>query len=399
MGGGAAVAIFANWFIVPQAKRWIDRWEDREIQKLKNPEDLSETPNRVNSALGKIGINFEVEEELDDDVIRMHDNVEKFDPKAEKLFSWLQILTAAFDAFAHGANDVANSIGPFASIYSLYRSRGLISERSAKKYKKDITFSGGSLNGRPATGQVRSGEPFCGEVGNQSYFKCAAQVNVTFPQFAGKHPEAREAQFDLYNSKGELKTPNSTCYSACSLGNYAAYNGRKQSVELWILVLGGVGIILGLVMWGYRIIVAIGVKLTKLTPSRGFSIELGAAITVLIASRLGLPVSTTHCQVGATMGVGLVEFKGNTVNWKQFLYICIGWVFTVIFTALLAAGIFAVLINTPQEYSVNQAGSPKHCPGQNMFVYDRANNGFRGISCAGVDFKQPDERIQNVVVA
>jgi len=348
VGSGAGVAVIAWWLIIPQAKRWIDVWEENEIRKLKNPEDIAEEGGKVNKALGKVGINFEIDEQLDDDVIRMHDNVEKFDPKAEQLFTWLQIFTAAFDAFAHGANDVANSIGPFASIYSLYKSDGLLSKRGSDKYGDGIVFSGGTQNGKPATGMIRDGESYCGSDGVRDYFKC----KEGFPALTGKHPNATEAVIELYNDKGVFQS-TSTCFSACNLGNYNGYTTSKQDVELWILALGGVGIVLGLVMWGYRIIVAIGVKLTKLTPSRGFSIEIGAAITVIIASRLGLPVSTTHCQVGATMGVGLVEFKGNTVNWKQFFFICVGWVFTVIFTAVLSAGIFAILINTPQAYSEN----------------------------------------------
>jgi len=109
------------------------------------------------------------------------------------------------------------------------------------------------------------------------------------------------------------------------VSNYAVYNSQKQEVPLWILAMGGAGIVVGLAMWGYRIIVAIGMKLTKLTPSRGFSIEVGAAVTVILASRVGVPVSTTHCQVGSTLGVGMVELKGNTVNWKQFFGIAVGW--------------------------------------------------------------------------
>lgn len=134
-------------------------------------------------------------------------------------------------------------------------------------------------------------------------------------------------------------------------------------------------------MWGYRIISAIGQKLTKLTPSRGFSIEVGAAITVILASRIGLPVSTTHCQVGATMGVGLAEFKANTVNWKQFLFICIGWVFTVLFTGLLSGAIFALLINAPSTY--NNENELNYCPGERLFTYDKKLEQFRGIGCSG----------------
>ena len=84
------------------------------------------------------------------------------------------------------------------------------------------------------------------------------------------------------------------------------------------------------------------------------------------------------------MGVGLVEFKGNTVNWKQFLYICLGWVFTVVFTGFLAAGIFALLVYSPLTFSATQVGAPNHCPGENMFYYDQVNNKFVGVGCSGV---------------
>lgn len=385
VGGGAAVALFSWWFVIPQAKRYIDRWEQREIEKLKNPEEITEEPDKINRALGKVGINFELKEEISDDVVRMHDNVEKFDPKAEQLFTWLQIFTAAFDAFAHGANDVANSIGPFASIFQLHNNNGQISEAKESEFKKAGTFSGGGQNDSNAYAKedpVPDGNAFCsketinGE--DVTFIRCVPR----FPYFAGNAPNAQSRNVSLYNSDGEFQE-EATCYSQCNPGCAAAFQTRKQAVDLWILALGGFGIVLGLAMWGYRIIVAIGVKLTKLTPSRGFAIEIGAAVTVIIASRIGLPVSTTHCQVGATMGVGLVEFKGNTVNWKQFLFICAGWVFTVIFTGLLSAGIFSLLINSPQEFKAQALVPPVHCPGERMFVYDPAANGFRGIGCSG----------------
>ena len=75
----------------------------------------------------------------------------------------------------------------------------------------------------------------------------------------------------------------------------------------WILGLGGVGIALGLVVYGKKIIHAIGNKLCKITPSRGTCIELGSALVIITGSRLKIPLSTTHCQVGATVGVGLLE--------------------------------------------------------------------------------------------
>ncbi|CAN0366865.1 unnamed protein product, partial [Laminaria digitata] len=114
-----------------------------------------------------------------------------------------KVVTAICDSFGHGANDVANAMGPFAAIYSVYTA-GAVDASS--------------------------------ELGNDGY---------------------------------------------------------------WILGLGGVGIVLGLTLYGYKIIAAIGVKIAKITPSRGFSIELGAAIMIIIGSRMEIPLSTTHCQVKA----------------------------------------------------------------------------------------------------
>lgn len=82
---------------------------------------------------------------------------------------------------------------------------------------------------------------------------------------------------------------------------YAIYETEKSTedseVPLWILALGGFGIVIGLATYGYNIIRAIGIKLVTITASRGFSIELGAAVVIIIASRYGMPLSTTHCQV------------------------------------------------------------------------------------------------------
>eukprot|EP00171_Calliarthron_tuberculosum_P008452 IDg8452t1 len=384
IGCGTVVSLLSWWFLIPQAKRWVDRWEAREIAKMRNP-DSPETKvkkSKVNSVLEKVGINLEIDEELDEDVIQMHDNVEKFDPKAEQLFSWLQVFTAAFDAFAHGANDVANSIGPFASIYQLYTNSGLISAPTNKPPNASISgvFTEGLKKGDSFKegDKIPDGEAFCGSFEGVDFFSC----KVRFPNLSQGDSNSKSKPFSIYDTEGKFKVTK-TCFEKCSPGGYTKYSSQKKAVELWILALGGIGIVAGLAMWGYRIIVAIGMKLTKLTPSRGFSIEIGAAITVIIASRIGLPVSTTHCQVGATMGVGLVEFKKGTVNWKQFAYICAGWVFTVVFTGFLAAGIFAVLINSPLAYGSSQPGNPDHCPGQNMFIFDSEAKGFRGIGCSG----------------
>jgi len=117
---------------------------------------------------------------------------------------------------------------------------------------------------------------------------------------------------------------------------------KKASMEddaYWILGLGGVGIAVGLFVYGKKITYAIGEKLIKITPSRGVAIELSSALVIITGSRLNIPLSTTHCQVGATVGVGLLEDtnKCRGVNCKVFYKTVIGWVVTCIIVGLTSA--------------------------------------------------------------
>jgi phosphate/sulfate permease len=162
----------------------------------------------------------------------------------ERVFALLQIATACFVAFAHGANDVANAIGPVAAVVSLYQA-GFASV--------------------PAT----------------------------------------------------------------------------VGVPLWVLVLGGGGIVLGLATLGYRVIATIGREITEITPTRGFSAEFGAAATVLLASSLGLPISTTHTLVGAVIGVGFARGIG-ALNLRIIRNIVNSWIATVPVAAAATALLFTV---------------------------------------------------------
>lgn len=174
---------------------------------------------------------------------------EIFNARTEFLFSYLQVFTACFDAFAHGANDVANSIGPLAAIVSIYNTSSV---------------------------------------------------------------------------------------------------GSKVNVPIWILVLGGTGIVIGLVCFGKNIINTIGTKITKITPSRGFIIELGSAFTVITASKFGIPVSTTHCQVGATFGVGISDDIGiKNIDVILIIKIVIGWIITLLVAGSVSAGLFLFGYNSP----------------------------------------------------
>ena len=117
--------------------------------------------------------------------------------------------------------------------------------------------------------------------------------------------------------------------------------GAKVAVPHRVLLIGAVGIVVGLATYGYKIMATVGKKITELTPSRGFAAEFGAATTIVMASKLGLPVSTTHTLVGAVIGVGLARGIG-AINMKVVSGIVASWFITVPFTAILAGGLFLI---------------------------------------------------------
>jgi PiT family inorganic phosphate transporter len=110
---------------------------------------------------------------------------------------------------------------------------------------------------------------------------------------------------------------------------------QKAQTPFWILLLGGFGIVLGLITLGYRVMLTVGKKITELTPSSGFCAELAAASTVVIASRTGLPVSTTHILVGSVLGVGLARGVG-ALDLKVVFNIVVSWLVTLPIGAVLS---------------------------------------------------------------
>ena len=111
---------------------------------------------------------------------------------------------------------------------------------------------------------------------------------------------------------------------------------QSAELPLWILIMGGTGIIIGLATMGYRVMQTIGTRITQLTPSRGFCATLAAAATVVLASRTGLPVSTTHIAVGAVIGVGLARGVG-AIDLRVIGGIVVSWVVTLPVGGVLAA--------------------------------------------------------------
>ncbi|KIW94574.1 uncharacterized protein Z519_04550 [Cladophialophora bantiana CBS 173.52] len=178
----------------------------------------------------------------------VHAKAHKYDVRVEHLWTYCQVASAMLMSIAHGSNDVANAVGPWAATYQTYKA---------------------------------------GEVDTQS------------------------------------DTP------------------------VWFLVIAGFLLGAGFWFYGYHIIRALGNKITQMSPTRGFSVELGAAITVLLASRLGLPVSTTQCLTGSTMGVALMNYDLGAVNWRQLVFIFCGWVLTLPCAGLLSGLLCVMALNAP----------------------------------------------------
>ncbi len=118
--------------------------------------------------------------------------------------------------------------------------------------------------------------------------------------------------------------------------------GSKAALPNWVLLLGAVGIVIGLATYGYKVIATIGKQITELTPSRGFAAELATATTVVGASAIGLPVSTTHTLVGAVLGIGLARGIG-ALNLGVIGKIFMSWLITLPVGALLAILFFFIL--------------------------------------------------------
>jgi len=138
---------------------------------------------------------------------------------------------------------------------------------------------------------------------------------------------------------GSNDVANAVGPMAAVFGAAAGEVGAKVAVPHRVLLIGAVGIVVGLATYGYKIMATVGSKITELTPSRGFAAEFGAATTIVLASKLGLPVSTTHTLVGAVIGVGFARGIG-AINMKVVGGIVTSWFITVPFTAILAALLF-----------------------------------------------------------
>ena len=193
------------------------------------PEDVSgmDTGSKIGKMIAP-GLYMDIGARRDEDAA-MHAAAFDTPPMTDEMFKFLQLTSCCFFSISHGANDVANAVAPFGTVWAIY-----------------------------STGKVE----------------------------------------------------------------------KKAPVPVWLLVYGGLALDAGLLTMGHHIMAALGNRITLQSPSRGFCIELGAMFCVMVASRVGIPVSTTHCITGATVAIGLCNGNMSAVNWKLLAVIFFGWIIT-----------------------------------------------------------------------
>ena len=121
----------------------------------------------------------------------------------------------------------------------------------------------------------------------------------------------------------------------------------KIEVPLWVLALGGSGIVVGLATYGTKIMEVLGKQITFISPARGFSAELATALVVSFASKYGFPISSTQCITGAVIGISLCDHDLKNVNWRIIARIFVSWIGTILVTSGLSAAIFSQGVYSP----------------------------------------------------
>ncbi|GAA5822278.1 hypothetical protein JCM10212_004281 [Sporobolomyces blumeae] len=187
--------------------------------------------------------------------------------------------------------------------------------------------------------------------------KDAARMQAIYAR-AKQYPNETEATFSFVqvftacvnsfahgsNDVSNAVGPFAVIYHTWSTGTLS---GKSAPVPVWQLVAAGLLLVLGLATYGYNIMRVLGNRITLVSPSRGFSMELGSAITVILASQYGIPVSTTMCITGATVGVALCNGDFRALNWKGVAWIVAGWIITVPVVGTLAGCLLGIILNAP----------------------------------------------------
>ncbi|KAJ3025876.1 UNVERIFIED_CONTAM: Na+/Pi symporter [Siphonaria sp. JEL0065] len=199
------------------------------------------------------------------------------------------------------------------------------------------------------------------ELAKKGLFMDVASVQSTNAQDAHSHATLYDNKVEFLFSFLQVMTASFASFShgsndvANAIGPLAAvydlYStgqvAKNANVQTWMLAMGGLAIDLGLALYGWRIMINLGNNLTYHSPSRGFAMELGAALSVITASFLALPVSTTQCIVGATIGVGLMNGTLKAINWKMVSWTLFSWILTLPIAGVTAGCLYALVTRGP----------------------------------------------------
>lgn len=202
------------------------------------------------------GLMVDIHKVVEEDpiVAAIHRKAEVFDPKAEHVFSYLQVFSAICVVFAHGAGEVGYMAGPLSTVWYFYR-YGMVFKSTVAPY--------------------------------------------------------------------------------------------------WIIGISASGLVIGLATYGYNVCRAMGTRMAKLSPSRGFAAELATSTIIMVCAQSGLPVSSSQCITGGIIGVGAAE-GASGVNWRFFAYQFGGWIFTLLITASTTALLFVQGLVTPNSFQTRQ---------------------------------------------
>ncbi|CAM9532529.1 unnamed protein product [Ectocarpus fasciculatus] len=170
----------------------------------------------------------------------------------------------------------------------------------------------------------------------EEVFKCVQVVSAMCGAFA-------HGAFDVANITGPIELIYIVYLDGRVPVKSTPINDRGECI---ILFVSAVGIVLGLYTYGHKVMTTIGARIAKITPSRGFSIELGAILVMITCTRMQVPLSSTQCQVGATAGVALLEGKGG-LNFPMVYKVVLGWAATIVICGLTCALLFVQGVYAP----------------------------------------------------
>uniref|UniRef100_A0A1I8ABK7 Phosphate transporter n=1 Tax=Steinernema glaseri TaxID=37863 RepID=A0A1I8ABK7_9BILA len=244
IGAGSIIALLVHFVARPRLIKWVESSSDLETPTS----EKTETNEKTDLSSIEVSVPSKSDESQPDTFMeRLKYHLKRFfpardrqeDEKTLKLFSSIQVFTACFAGFAHGANDVSNAIAPLTALLAIY-------------------------------------------------------MNMDVMQTA--------------------ETP------------------------IYVLLYGVFAICVGLCILGHRVIKTVGQEMSEINPASGFTIEFGAAVTALLASKMGIPISTTHCLVGSVVMVGTIK-SGKGIDWGIFRNIALSWAVTLPVSGLISAAI------------------------------------------------------------